>query len=495
VVVNKKTVKRSVVNTSIYYRWARSDRMVSVFIMFRDKHQEDGENKVHVLFTRSLDETRCKDSDGGLGTLSVFLENHLHIQREHYFDFIDGPNYTEKHKTMDGCYDYFCTSGGIPAFKNCLWGKVRRWILNGWSKDEAIQALITLHARQDNPTAVRAVEDTASEMDKHLKEILEKANRAYWLCGGRIRDLLKAYDDFEGVKMDIVQSLHHLNAEGIIIAGSETWLSSGLHLDRLRTMLRATSGDIDNLMFSFLVVESPFKLLYAANRVDVAQWVEAYNKVKVGCPQFIGGGFFEMAVHRWIQTNGTYTASKSSPIKKVCWSVGTGTEDVDMMMKRNMYCVPSTCDFSNIDSVLVVDNILHVFQMTAEKQLDFNLYTFVENFALPVWKTSPFNFVFIHVVIPSGTTFPFKDLKAKLAKQSDKVKTELSTQTNKATSFGILDPTSDMEDSFVIDLKPIPHVVDMTSASTLGKYLKILLKDLTTTNHTGQPVRILVEPS
>jgi hypothetical protein len=75
------------------------------------------------------------------------------------------------------------------------------------------------------------------------------------------------------------------------------------------------------------------------------------------------------------------------------------------------------------------------------------------------------------------------------------VKTELSTRTNKATSFGILDPTSDIEDSFVIDLKPIPHVVDMTTASTLGKYLKILLKDLTKVNQTGQPVRILVEQS
>jgi hypothetical protein len=239
VVVNKKTVKRGVVNTSIYYRWAHSDPMVSVFIMFRDKDQEDGEHKVHVLFTRSLNENNFSS----LSDLDRFLRLHLKLDREHYFAFVDGPNHTETDKTLKGTYDYFCTSGGIPAFKNCLWGMARRWILNGWTKDEAIQALITLHVRQHNPTAVGAVEDTALEMDKHLKEILEKANRAYWLCGGRIRDLLKAYDDFEGVKIDIVQSLHHLIAEGIIIAGSEPWLTSGLHLDRLRTMFRATSGD------------------------------------------------------------------------------------------------------------------------------------------------------------------------------------------------------------------------------------------------------------
>jgi hypothetical protein len=478
-------------NTSIYYRWARSDPYVSVFIMFQDKDQKDGEHKVHVLFTRSLN----KDHISSLSDLDRFIRLHLKLDREHYFAFVDGPNYTETDKTLKGKYDYFCTSGGITTFKDDQ-GESRHWILNGWIKDEAIQALITLHVRQDYPIAEGAVEDTESEMDKqHLKEILEKAYRAYWLCGGRIRSLLKAYDDFEKEQNIVNQMLGELSKNDIILAGSETDLAGGKNQDRLRTMFRAISGDIDERMASCFVVEAPFKLLYAANRVAVAQWVEAYNKVKVGCPKFIGGGFFEMAVHRWIQTNGTDTANKSSPIKNVCWSVGTGADDVDMMMKRNMYFVPSTCNFSNIDSALVVDNILHVFQMTAGKQHSFNLMTFVNNFALPVWKTLPFNFVFIHVVIPSGTTFPFKDLKAKLAKQIDKAKTELSTRTNKATSFGILDPISDIEDSFIIDLKPFPHVVDMTSASTLGKYLKILLKDLTKTNHTGQPVRILVEQS
>jgi hypothetical protein len=66
--------------------------------MFRDEDQEDGERKVHVLFTRSLDYRRCKASDGGLADLALLIQEQLNIQRRHYFTFIDGPNYSENKK-------------------------------------------------------------------------------------------------------------------------------------------------------------------------------------------------------------------------------------------------------------------------------------------------------------------------------------------------------------------------------------------------------------
>jgi hypothetical protein len=493
IIVDGKKQKVRVVNTSIYYRWAGSEEKISVFIMFRDKVQNDGERKVHVLFTRSLKKEDIKS----LSELNSFIRRRLCIDRKHYFAFVDGPNHSEKHKTLKGEYDYFCTSGGIPTFKDEQFNS-RRWILNGWTKNEALQALITLHVYQDTPPAkgaARTKEDTASEMDDDLQYVLEKAHRAYGLCGGRIRDLRQAYDDYEKTKAHIENSLAGIQPENIKLAGYETAPIEGKQLDRLRTMFRAKSYGSNEVMGSFLVVESPFNLRYAAMRLGVDRFVAAHDQAKKDGTQSIWGGFFAMAVHQWIITNGTDTTNKSSPIKNVCCSVGAGADDVDMMMKRNMYWVPNVGNFDNIDSAIVIGNNLHVFLMTAGKRHNFNLLTFVENFALPVWKTLSFKYVFIHVVIPSCTTFPFKDLKAKLAKQGDMAKTELSTRTNKATSYGILDPTSDIENSFIIDLKPFPHVVDMTSTSTLGRYLKILLKDLTTTNHTGQPVRILVEQS
>jgi hypothetical protein len=469
-------------NTSIYYRWARSDPYVSVFIMFQDKDQKDGEHKVHVLFTRSLN----KDHISSLSDLDRFIRLHLKLDREHYFAFVDGPNYTETDKTLKGKYDYFCTSGGITTFKDDQ-GESRHWILNGWIKDEAIQALITLHVRQDYPIAEGAVEDTESEMDKqHLKEILEKAYRAYWLCGGRIRSLLKAYDDFEKEQNIVNQMLGELSKNDIILAGSETDLAGGKNQDRLRTMFRAISGDIDERMASCFVVEAPFKLLYAANRVAVAQWVEAYNKVKVGCPKFIGGGFFEMAVHRWIEANGTVRTITRPipPIASVCMSSGSGAEGVAMLIKKNVYWVPSICNFSNIDSAVVIGNILHVFQMTIKKKHGFNLMTFVENFALPVWKILPFNVVFIHIVVPMDTEFDCGDFMTNLAKQgTDAMNKPASLRSSKKRPFQVLDPTSGIQ-GFFIDTQPLPLNVNMKDVTALGKSLETLLGKIASITYT-----------
>jgi hypothetical protein len=258
VIVDGKKKKVRVVNTSIYYRWAGSEEKISVFIMFRDNNQEDGEHKVHVLFNRTLDYRRCTVSDGGLAGLALLIQYQLNIQRRHYFTFIDGPNYSEKHKTMDGEYDYFCTSGGIPTFKGGQFN-FRRWILNGWTKDESLQALITLHVRQDTPPAdgtARTKEDPASEMDDELEDVLEKAHRAYWLCGGRIRDLRQAYDDYKEVKARIETSLAGIQTEDRKLAGDETVPIEGEQLDRMRTMFRAKSIGSDEVMGSFFGVVS-----------------------------------------------------------------------------------------------------------------------------------------------------------------------------------------------------------------------------------------------
>jgi hypothetical protein len=536
---SKKTSNKCV-NTNIYFRWSRFDNRVSVFIIFRDEDQKDGERKVHVLFTRSLDETRCKESDGGLADLTLFLERHLHIEREHYFTFIDGPNYTEKHKTMDGCYDYFCTSGGIPVFKNSLWGKARRWMLNGWTKEEALQALIALNVRRENPPtegAIRLREDTAvdcpnnqdsktddmmysegeiesqdskpavitanapdkiqvetrmiitrnrkrkvnNDSSDELKVVVEKANQAYWLCGGRIRDLLEAYDDFEGVKMDIMKSLQELDKQKIIPAERKTVVSGGLHLDRMRTMFRNKNRHYDDLMGPLLFVDSPFKLMYIGNRVDVEEWVDAYNLVREDRPHFIQGGFFEMAVHQWLETKGA--AMKEPPIiMKVCRSVGTEVEGVEMLKERNMYWVPSICicKFENINSAIVIDNNLHVFQMAVQNQHDFNPITFMENFALPVWENLPleekFSSVFIHIVTPSDIDFDGTSFTKKLVDHLDLMESEPHKENDNYY--------------FDIELQPLSQTVDMTSVRTLGRSLKELLEKLSVERTVGRHAKI-----
>jgi hypothetical protein len=55
--------------------------------MFRDEDQEDRERKVHVLFNRTLHDSRCKASDGGVVDLALLIQDVLHSQRQHYPEF------------------------------------------------------------------------------------------------------------------------------------------------------------------------------------------------------------------------------------------------------------------------------------------------------------------------------------------------------------------------------------------------------------------------
>jgi hypothetical protein len=436
--------------------------------MFRDNIQEDGERKVHVLFTRSLKKNRIEPN---LAQLTDFLEAQLGIDRKHYFVFVDGPNYTETDKTMDGEYDYFCTSGGIPMFKGEQFEN-RQWILNGWTKNEALQALITSHVYQDTPQADGA-EDPASEMDDELEDVLEKAHRAYWLCGGRIRDLRQAYDDFGGVKTNIVRSFNQLHTQKIILAGWGSVLGKDENLD-LRIMFRNEQFGSDEVMLSFLVVDSRFKLFDLANRVDVDKWVSAYDLVKSACHRNIQVGFFAMAFHKWIQTNGTVDTKKTSPIYSVCMSEGKAAEGVGMLTKRNMYWIPSTENYSNIDSAIVIDNNLHVFQMTIKTNHKFNPTTFIANFALPVWEMLPFNAVFIHIVTPLDieTAFDYKDFTEKLS-----------------SDFSLMETVPCEENDIVyfdVELEPLSQIVDMTSVDTLGTSMTLLLETLNENRTVGQ---------
>jgi hypothetical protein len=555
VAVKEEVMAVNAVNTSIYYRWARSDPFVSVFIMFRDEDQKEGDRKVHVLFTRSLNENRISLPVGSLGTLNHFLETQLGIDRKHYFAFVDGPKHTETNNTLNGKYDYFCTSGGMLAFKSEQGGKDRLWILNAWTKYESVQALLALHVRLDSPSAEGAVQTTASvcpndqdlktgdmmhlegevenqnshqssaitanvitaEMSYEFEAVEEKANQAYWLCGGRIREVRRAYNDYEQIKVEICAPLRQLRKEDIILAGSETEMAGGKNLDRLRTIFRDEKNGDDNIMYSFFVVESPFKLMYAAIRVRVAQWVEAYILVKDG-PKFMRGGFFEMAIHKWIETSGTdktksveknvpvgtvvdgvdtsteetvatkessYICSmcktaltvterenvtkKTSPIYSVCLSEGTKVEGVQMLSKSNVYWVPSKENFENIDSAVIINKKLHVFQMTVAEQHGFSLTTFIEKFALPVWKNldleDKFDSVFIYIVTPSDITFQCKAFTEDLADQFNQMK-KGTRDSNKDEFF------------FDIELEPLTRKVDMTSVDTHGNSLKELLKTL-----------------
>jgi hypothetical protein len=199
-----------------------------------------------------------------------------------------------------------------------------------------------------------------------------------------------------------------------------------------------------------------------------------------------------MTIHQWIRLSVTEAAKaleespveieanetlKSSPISSVCMSEGKAVEGVGMLTKKNMYWVPSIENFSNIDSAIVIDNNLHVFQMTIKTNHDFNPTTFISNFALPVWEMLPFNAVFIHIVTPSDieTAFDYKDF----------------TEKQLVDKFALMDtepPDENDRNYFDIDLEPLSQIVDMTSVDTLDTSMKSLLGTLTVNRTVGPKI-------
>jgi hypothetical protein len=349
---------------------------------------------------------------------------------------------------LDGRYDHFCTTG-IPLFTEEQVNH-RRWILNGWTKNEALQAMITLQVHQDNPLPEGA-----------MRNIVEKANQAYWLCGGTIRNLLFAYADYKKVENRIGRGLDHIDTIRLKAAYSEIMLTDDFHpvcLEWLQIMFRNKKEGSDDVMRSLLFVDSQFKLKYIENRVDAVQ-----------------GRIFKNAVHVWFVTVGT-TIQDPSTVVKVCWSVGTKRDCVKMLKERNMYWMPCvSSDSENIDytdGAIVVGDNLHVFQMTVMEQHGFNLAIFIEKFALPVWETLRFKAVFIHILTPSDITFDYEGFTENFTGQFAWMETEPHEKDDKYY--------------FDIDLQPLFQTLDMTSGDTYGTSMEQLLETLSMGRAVGQ---------
>ena len=116
----------------IYYRRTKSlSERASVFVMSPGKSA----GKVTVWFNRKL-LLRGKE---GLDVFSNEVERFV-IPRDQYYAYIDGPRYDNNENTLGGMYDYLCTSGGMPGYKDEEVGK-RLWILDGWKSGDALHAL------------------------------------------------------------------------------------------------------------------------------------------------------------------------------------------------------------------------------------------------------------------------------------------------------------------------------------------------------------------
>lgn len=362
---------------TVYYRRTSSED-VSVFVM---TPQAEG---VGIWFSRDVKKHLLGGE--GLSAINRDLLSCGIIPRAVFYTFVDGPKYHDSYKAdiMWDQYDYLCTSGGMRPYSNGDEFK-RLWILDGWSEQEAVDWLSYFMVEGDSANPQRAAApDSIAAREATTEAHRAAAKKAYWLCGGNIRSMRKAImseDLWANEKKDLDLRMNVLNYDmmEMAIASSDRGPESS---DRLRTMFWKLA-DAENGAFrmsAIQVVDSAYVLTAFQQIVSPGKFFATYKLVATGRNRALEGSFFELVIHKMVQPNSQLPAGnalKFPNVAKVCRPVGASwKEDLAALSESNMYWIPNTSNFRNIDSAIVHNNTLYAFQMTVMESHKFNCSTF-----------------------------------------------------------------------------------------------------------------------
>jgi hypothetical protein len=340
-------LRRATKNPVLFYRKTKAVDYTSLFIM--EKVGQEGD--VRIVFSRSLS-SLLVNNNGGLRPLHCFLLEFLDVRQEDVLVFVDGPNQVDEPNAMSEACNFFCTSGGHGDFTPEQVHH-RRWILDAWTKQEALEAL----RRQ-------------GKADASIK-------RAYHICGGSIRQMIAACDDEQKARNTMnrwVIAAVNMNIREIANLSGERTIES---VDRLFSMFRDKNCQDDSVMLAVQHIDSSFALSLLAGRIELQAYTKGYNlSVSIG-DRTMQGRFYETIMHRWF----TLAADKKSPfsirgVQEVCFSQGSGRQGLAQLNKVDVYWVPSFDNFPNIDAALVHAGTLHCFQYTISIKHKFTRATF-----------------------------------------------------------------------------------------------------------------------
>jgi hypothetical protein len=373
----------------VYYRKVREEP-VSVFVMSppddADVDDDGSPKKVRVWFTRNMDSTTLAQ---GLKSVAHDLVRCGIVDKKVCYTFIDGPalpranDSSQTHDTIDGNFDYLCTSGGFGGFAEEQTEK-RLWVLDGWSVDDAVAAL-SLRGQNE-----------------------EQAEAVFALCGGGIRRMILATRDVMEVRRNLDALVKELSASSVDIFVTSTERSNDpTHPDRLRTMfeLRQNNdeGSRRKRMLAYQTVDSRYAFQLICTLIEMRRFYTAFRLAEPSKLRARQGVFFEHIVHRWAENSKTWNEIRC--FHEVCWSSGTIKECVDELSSENIYWIPSTQNFPAIDSALVHNHTLYVFQMTISDTHTFDRATFNSIFFDKVRVKFRLHRVVLVFVHPQGVAF------------------------------------------------------------------------------------------
>ncbi len=346
----------------VYYRHTTIGKHNSIFLMVPDQ-----DNFVRVWFTRKLHRVILPHGFSSFHRLLLRFSKDRggELHDKSLYTFVDGPDVSDKMNMLDDTYDYFCTSEvhHLPIQEQEV--TFRRWVLNGWTEDEAIDG-------------VQAVSNQPEET----------AKRAYELCGGSMRNILRVCrsdKEYAIVKKYIDSLMSRLTVKhkkrAVVVARWWTETSEQLlSFDRVCTMFRQEKAN-----FALQLVDSKYILHELRRKIAWSRWFDGYRWASSVLDGTLEGLYFEKCIHKW------FDEEKPTPIKDVCWSTGTTIDGLRQFRASNEYWIPSVSNFPNIDSAVVVNDKLYALQITCtkSKKQKFDAKHFLDNVVYTVRASFP----------------------------------------------------------------------------------------------------------
>jgi hypothetical protein len=257
-------------------------------------------------------------------------------------------------------------------------------VLDGWYKEEAVGWLVAEKGKTEG-----------------------EAREVYALCGGNIREMLMECASPGAVEKGFQQLLRELDEKAVKLALTSTEFKNERgNPDRLRTMFEVKDEDHrypdiwKYRMDSFQVVDSLYLLRRLREKLGTGAFLHAYRLSEQNNMSTAAGVHFESVVHRRVQ-------DMAGSLKiGYCQSVGTGDEGLEQLNAEDLYWVPSTQNFPLVESALVHNRKLFVFQMTIMESKDkYCAKTLQEGFVSKVRKKLAFVETVVFFVVPRGRMF------------------------------------------------------------------------------------------
>jgi hypothetical protein len=235
------------------------------------------------------------------------------------------------------------------------------WVLDGWTKSEAIEGLRILG----------------------YKESL--VEEAYHVCGGNIHQMLDVCNGEDQIikhQLDDVTAV--LKKSYIALAFPSTVRKFDYNIPDISwTMFCDKSIRGTKRMHALQVVDSSYVLHRLCDCLDMEPFLKAYELSKRFKVEEVQTLYFKCIIHQWFLKD-SKRADSNSPIQEVCISTGSKLEGMCQLSKPNRYWVPSVSNFANIDSALVLNNTLFAFQMTVQASHEFDETSFESSLVKPV---------------------------------------------------------------------------------------------------------------